>query len=306
MAQRPHELVQRERAALAAGAGGQPGSVHERRVRHGAQTRSSRPRRARPRARRDAARSPRCSTCRPVSASRSRSARPAQPHVGAPRGRGVAVVDDHQRALGRRRATAPPKPSRSSSRGWVVSGSSRQITTTRERSRISPSVAVDAPRSGNAGAPGHAPATAPVRDERAEPVGERDRGPRVLDGGRRRTRGRSGRRAPRSSSAARASAVSTSAGSPPTVGRRARLGRRTRSENHCGAERAARAQADASPERSTVTSSHSRPQPAQVTAELRHGRAPRRGARTAAAPRARRARGRRRSPRSACTPARPA
>ena len=66
-----------------------------------------------------------------------------------------------RRACGRlssRVAESAPNPSRSSSRGWVVSGSSRQITTTRERSRISPSVAVEAPRNGTAGAPGHVPA----------------------------------------------------------------------------------------------------------------------------------------------------
>ena len=84
-------------------------------------------------------------------------ARPPQPHVGA-----LARSPCH----GRRspRGCGPPRPNlrRSSSRGCVVSGSSRQMTTTRERSRISPSVAVDAPRSGIAGAPGHGPVTAPV------------------------------------------------------------------------------------------------------------------------------------------------
>ena len=157
VAQRPHQLVQRERASLAA-----------RRRRSGrvrTQTRH-----AGRRARRSIS---------PLSSADQIAGRQRQPslqHVQA--GQRLEVVlarpaqPQRRRAArspcrGRRRPRAcgprhrRPKPSRSSSRGCVVSGSSRQITTTRERSRISPSVAVDAPRSGTAGAPGHGAADVP-------------------------------------------------------------------------------------------------------------------------------------------------
>ena len=140
------------------------------------------------------------------------------------------------------------------------------------------------------------PADALGRDQRPEPVGERDGGARVLHGGAvEAVQQRTARAAQQLGGAARA---------PPRrrpARRRssragASAGRRMRSENHSAPSAHAGCRRTSSPERSTVTSSHSRPQPAHVTgAELSHGPAPRRGARTAGARRARRARARRRS-----------
>ena len=183
---------------------------------------------------------PRCSACSELSASRSRSRGQPQPHVGE-RGRGrVPVVDHHQRALGgeagRRRTRS--RGARAAAGAWS-SGPRARPRRACERSRISPSVAVEAPRSGTAGAPGQSPRQ-PV-GRRSRRAGRRAR-PRLarLPRWPRKKPCSKGRRAARSSSAARRQRglhlgrasppiVAVGASPPPTAperttGRRGRTG----------------------------------------------------------------------------------
>ena len=92
VAQRPHELVQRQQASLAAGAGGQAGSVHERGMAHRVD-----PLQQTPQLHYELGPSQRQPPLQRMQAGQRLEVtlpRPAEPEVGASRGGGVALVDD--------------------------------------------------------------------------------------------------------------------------------------------------------------------------------------------------------------------
>ena len=128
------------------------------------------------------------------------------------------------------------------------------------------------------------------RDQRSEAIGQGDRGARVLDRG---VVEAVQQRTPRTAQQLGGTAERRFDVRRLAADRRRRCARtrsRTRSENHRRPSWQAGCSRTASPEASTVTSSHSRPQPAQVIGpHVSHGPAPRLVARPAGGPRARRA-----------------
>ena len=178
VAQRAHQLVQRERASLTAGAGNQAGSVDERGVGDRAQAIHQRTRVASQIAR--AERQPPLQRVQAHQRVEVVLARPAKLHVGALRGGSVPVVDHRQHALGPR-TVGEPEPleqSRMSGLGVLAPDhdQARPIAKLAERCRRG-AAQWHGRRAGPAA--GHRPGG----DQGTEPVGQCHGGARILDGG---------------------------------------------------------------------------------------------------------------------------
>ena len=265
VAQRPDQLVQRERPSLTA-ARRRSGRVRTR-TPHGAPRPAARSSRSARRQFAQAWASPRCSTCRSTSASRSRSGGQRSRSVGA---RARSRCRGRRRPPARARPTATA-PSEAEPLEQPRMGRLRILAPDHDQPRAVADLAQRGGRDARAaGPPGRratAAATSPSRDQSARAGRPGRRAARASSTVAPSNPWSSGRRAPRSSSAARASADSTSAGSP-VDGRRRRRPRRRACARRTMRRRAgtSRPQPHARrPSASTVTSSHSRPHPAQVT-----------------------------------------